>query len=152
MIEPVTEKTLPLAGAVHATTWQESHKHICSAEFLALHTNERQTEYLKQEQALGKRLFLLLDPEPVGIVSIFGSLIENLYVLPQAQGRGYGTALLTHALSQCSGTPTLWVLSTNQRAIRLYQKNGFSPTGAKHVLSPSISEIEMQRAQAPVNP
>lgn len=72
---------------------------------------------------------MLTDGNPVGIVSIEGSPIENLYVLPSAQNRGYGTKLLAFAVQKCVGVPTLWILSTNDRAKRFYERNGFLATG-----------------------
>ena len=92
MIVPVDERNIAAAGAVHAASWRESHS-FCTPEFVAAHTAETQTEYLRREMDAGKALFLLLDPEPVGVVSVQEDLIENLYVLPEKQGRGYGSAL-----------------------------------------------------------
>ena len=104
MIEPVTQSNIMEAAMVHAKSWKESHRELCSAAFLAAHT-------------------------PVGIVSILGSLISNLYVLPSEQNKGYGTQLLAFAVNLCSGTPSLWILSTNDGAKRLYERSGFQPTG-----------------------
>mgnify|MGYP001318797630 CR=1 FL=1 len=143
MIEQVTEKTLPLAAYVHALSWQASHTALCSPEFIAQHTPERQAEYLRGEMGRGKRLFLLTDGKPVGVVTVWGSLIENLYVLPEKQKMGYGTMLLDFAIRQCENTPTLWVLNTNETARKLYLKNGFLETGTTRALNERIYEIEM---------
>ena len=69
MIQPVTEKDLAQAAAIHSESWIDSHKEICSPEFLAIHTPERQKRYLESEIAKGARLYLL---------TVRGSLIENL--------------------------------------------------------------------------
>ena len=84
---------------------------------------------------------MLKDPEPVGIVSVFDNMIENLYVLPSRQRQGYGFRLLSFAIARCS-TPRLWVLSNNT-AIDFYLKAGFVLSGIKKPLSPSLSELEM---------
>lgn len=149
MIEQVTEKNLSLAAYVHSLSWQASHASLCSPDFVALHTPDHQAAYLKNEMRQGKRLFLLTDGKPVGIVTVWRSLIENLYVLPDKQQKGYGTALLNHAIGQCDDIPTLWVLNTNKVAQRIYQKNGFRETGRTHTLNDSLFEIEMVR---PVEP
>lgn len=117
------------AAAIHAESWQDSHRAICSPEFLALHTPRRQKACLEAAIAAGARLYMLTDGKPVGIVSVRGSCIENLYVLPAQQNKGYGSRLLEFAISQCSGAPTLWVLNTNPGARRLYERRGFCPTG-----------------------
>ena len=138
----VSEELLPQAGYVHAQSWRASHRDICSPAFVEAHTAQRQTAYLRGEIAAGKPLWLLLDPEAVGIVSVHGSLIENLYVLPEQQGRGYGTLLLEHALRQCLETPRLSVLSSNERALTWYLRRGFRETG-RRALRDVLAEIDM---------
>ena len=140
----VTEENLRQAAAVHAVSWRESHRDICSAEFVAAHTTERQMDYIRREMARGKRFFLLEDEVAVAVVSLQGSVIGDLYVDPSMQGKGYGTALLKFAMAQCQEVPVLWVLSTNERAARLYQRIGFSATGRQKVLSAALREIEMR--------
>lgn len=139
----VNEENLFAAGYVHSESWKESHKGFCSAEFVARHTPEAQTGYLRRELAAGKRLYMLMDPEPVGIVSVQGGLIENLYVLPREQNKGYGTALLEHAVRRCEGIPTLWILNNNRGAYRFYSRNGFQETGRRKQLNAQLSEIEL---------
>ena len=49
---------------------------------------------------------------------------------PAHQGKGYGGALLTHALQRCDRDRTLAYLeSTNPRNITLYQRHGFTAIG-----------------------
>lgn len=146
MIVPITEENLMDAARVHAASWQSSHRSICSPGFAAAHTAERQAAYLRGELQAGKSLWLLLDPEPAGLVSLQGDLIENLYVLPEAQGRGCGTRLLRFAVSRCR-RPRLWVLSSNQFAYDWYIRSGFIPTGKKKVLSDSLFERELVRKE-----
>lgn len=145
MIQLVTQAELMAAATIHSESWQNSHREICSPEFLALHTPERQKVYLEAAMAKGARLYLLIDEKPVGIVSVQGDLIENLYVLPSQQNKGYGTQLLSFALGQCASTPRLWILNTNQGAQRLYERNGFRPTGNILQHSGGIYELEMNK-------
>lgn len=142
MIVPITEENLMDAAFVHAEAWRESHKSFCSPEFVATHTTERQADYLRKELAKGKSLWLMLTPEPVGLVSVYDDVIENLYVLPTRQRQGYGTKLLRFAISRCKA-PTLWVLSNNELAYRLYLREGFAPTGQKKRLNETLWELEM---------
>lgn len=87
---------------------------------------------------------MLIEGKPVGIVSVYNDLIENLYILPEEQHKGYGTKLFLFAVEQCQEVPFLWVLSNNQRAISLYNKYGFQKTGNVHALSEAIFEEEMK--------
>jgi GNAT superfamily N-acetyltransferase len=61
------------------------------------------------------------------------AFINDIFVLPQHQGKGYGTAALTalEALLKPRGITQirLRVAAKNSRAHRLYSKLGFSPTG-----------------------
>ena len=142
MIEPVDDANLMAAAEVHGASWRKSHTEICSAEFVAAHTTQRQANYLQTELNRGKRLFLLTDGIPMGVVSVFEDCIENLYVHPDHWGRGYGTALLQFAESQCK-TPRLWVLNTNKQARRFYENRGYRVTGREKVLSETLRELEM---------
>ncbi len=143
MIKPVTQSDMMQAAIIHSGSWMESHRDVCSAEFIAIHTPDRQKRFLESEVARGAQLYMLIDEKPVGIVSIRGSLIENLYVLPSEQNKGYGTQLLAFAVEKCAESPTLWIISTNDGARRLYERNGFRPTGniVKH--AGGMCELEL---------
>ncbi len=123
-------------------SWRASHANFCAPVFVAAHTTERQRAYLLRKMDCGSRFFLLCAPEPVGIVSVTGSVIEDLYVLPSQQRRGYGTALLHYAMQECEDRPVLWVLENNRRALRLYEREGFRPTGRVNCEHGPLAEIE----------
>ena len=148
-IIPVTEENAPLAGAVHAVSWQASHRHFCPEEFVLRFDARRQTEYLLEGMRRGKQVWLLIDPEPAGLISLTetgeGSLIEDLYVLPECERRGYGGALLKAAMAHAKGPVYLWILNNNIKALDYYQKRGFALSGREKPLSGSLSELEMRR-------
>ena len=141
-IVEVDETNIFDAAKVHSVSWQESHRAFCKADFVALHTPERQREYLLGKLKTGYKLYMLLDAEPAGIVSVKESLIEDLYVLPEKQNKGYGSALLEFACAKCTGTPTLWILENNENAARLYRRMGFAETGRRNVVVNGLDEIE----------
>ena len=89
-----------------------------------------------------ERVSLLLSPEPVGITSAWGSLIENLFILPQAQNRGDGSRLLRFAMAMRKGTPELWIPENNEGG-RRYRRFGFRETGRANPLSDTLREIRM---------
>lgn len=143
MITLVTSpKQLEIAAKIHSISWQASHAAFCTPEFLVKHDIPHQLAYLKDEIAMGKTLYMLTDTAPVAIVTLYENLIENLYVLPDKQGMGYGTRLLRYAMDLCQ-TPTLQVLDNNVSAIALYQKIGFTFTGQANAITETLSEIEM---------
>ena len=148
MIIPADRTNLPQAAAIHSVSWQESHRSFCSPDFAALHTPERQLKYLNDKIARGSRLYLLVEDAPVGIVCVTGSLIEDLYVLPDKQNMGCGTRLLEYAIGKCESTPTLWVLENNWNAQRLYRRMGFQKTGKINAGSGNLKEIEYARTSS----
>ncbi len=143
MIIRVNESEMMQAAIIHSQSWKASHTGICSPEFIELHTPEHQRQYLENAVAKGAELYMLVDRGPVGIVSVNGSLIENLYVLPQEQNKGYGTQLLMFAVNKCNNTPSLWILNSNQGAKRLYERNGFCPTGNVVHHKDGLFELEL---------
>lgn len=142
-IVPVMEENLRDAAFVHGAAWRVSHEDICSDDFIAAHTTERQMGYIRDAMNQGRRFYLLETDLPVAVVAVEDSVISDLYVHPAEQRKGYGTILLRYAIGQCEKEPTLWVLNTNEGARRLYQREGFSATGITKVLSDTLFEIEM---------
>lgn len=139
-IQPVTGENFPQAAGTHTLSWRASHRHICSPEFLS---RRDCAGYLRRWMEEGKRLFLLLNPEPVGIVSIQADTIGDLYVHPEKKAMGYGSALLEYALT-CTARPRRTVLSDNNRAITLYERYGFIPTG-REFLRDGLWEVTMEK-------
>ena len=145
MIIEVNENNIYDAAMIHSESWIDSHKQFCSREFIEQHTVEHQIKYLRNEIQNGKKLYMLVEDKPVGIVSIQENLIENLYIKPNEQRKGYGTILLKMAIDKCIGTPSLCILENNVKAYNLYSKYGFYKTGMKNKLSENIYEIEMKQ-------
>ena len=139
MIEIVDERNIAEAARVHSIAWQESHRAFCTADFIALHTVERQQTYIADKIKNGSRFFLL---KSIAVVSVAGNLIEDLYVLPAEQNKGFGSTLLRYAISQCTEKPTLWILENNTAAARLYRRFGFVQTGRRKAITDRLDEIE----------
>ena len=145
MIKTVDEKNIDIAASIHSESWQESHKSFCSPEFVEKHTQEHQKEYLLEKMKNGTVVFILFDEaseKDVGIVSVTENLIEDLYILPSEQNKGYGTTLLRFACGKCTAAPTLWILENNSNAARLYRREGFSETGRRNQIDKGLDEIE----------
>ena len=75
-------------------------------------------------------VYLLLDEgRLIGSVALKGEELDDLIVAPEAQGQGYGKQILLWALEHMHGEQVLLhVAAWNERAIRLYKKNGFEIT------------------------
>jgi len=74
-----------------------------------------------------------------------------LYVHPAWWSTGTGWALMQQVMAKVHvagyASITLWVLEANARARRFYQRAGFAPDGARHVLDDlgGVTEIRYQR-------
>lgn len=144
MFVKVNHRNIEIAAEIHSLSWRASHKTICSEEELKQHTVLFHKQYFKKGISEGKNVYILMKNKPVGVVSVKENFIEDLYVLPDEQHKGYGTELLHFAIKQCKGIPCLCVLETNEKAQSLYYKIGFTMTGNKFPFSKDIYELEMK--------
>ena len=142
MIIPVNDQNITAAATIHSISWKESHRAFCTPDFIEIHSPERQLKCMRDKMKNGTEFFMLIDEDPVGVVSVTDSLIEDLYVLPEKQKMGYGTRLLQFAVGQCSGTPSLWILENNENAERLYRRFGFTKSGRSNAITDQLAEIE----------
>jgi len=60
-----------------------------------------------------------------GFVALQGSYIDRLYVDPEFQRQGIGTALVQYAKEKCPAELGLRTHQQNRRACKFYEKNGF---------------------------
>lgn len=58
------------------------------------------------------------------VATSHGDSLEHLYVHPEAQGRGIGSALLERAKERMPGGFRLWVFQQNAQARRFYEHRG----------------------------
>lgn len=65
----------------------------------------------------GDRLIAVLATSP--------GWLDQLYVVPAAQGTGIGRALVEHAKERSDGVLDLWAFQRNARARRFYESAGF---------------------------
>ena len=129
MIVNVTFNNISDAANVYMDSWKESHKDICSKEFIEKHDLEYMKNYLSEKLKASYNIFIDYENDtPVGIIGINppDEEICLLYVSPEHQQNGYGTKLLYHAIKKCKN-PYIIVLDTNKKAVDFYTKRGFVP-------------------------
>lgn len=81
------------------------------------------------EKGMEKVFLLLADEEIVGSVALRGAEIDDLFVAEKHRGKGYGKELLLWALENIKADRVfLRVAAWNERAVKLYEKMGFSIT------------------------
>ena len=129
MIKKVSEENIIDAAKVYMDSWKDSHKEICSFEFIEKHDLDFMINYLNEKIKNKYDVFInYTDEKPVGIVGINPADEEIclLYISPKEQGKGFGTELLNFALLGCK-EPYITVLDSNKKAIDFYLKRGFIP-------------------------
>ncbi|NBJ09318.1 GNAT family N-acetyltransferase [Microvirga arsenatis] len=92
------------------------------------------------------RIVAIRDGTVVGFLDLVGSHVSNLFVDPQHQGQGIGTALMAEAERWAVGDLTLSVFTLNPDARRLYERLGFEVEGVKMVpFASSSAEVWIMR-------
>jgi GNAT superfamily N-acetyltransferase len=131
--------TLAREEAFGSEVWQERAARGATGEDLVTYVAEEGGRWI------GLATGILRDP--------VGPRLElvGMFVEPAARGRGVGAALVETVCAWVRDRGVarlyLWVTSTNQAALALYRRSGFSPTGRSQPLdhTPSLSELEMVR-------
>ena len=75
-------------------------------------------------------LYVYDDGVVKGFIKIDGSYIARLFVEPVLQNASIGSQLLEYAIKE-HNADHLWALEKNSRAIRFYERHGFTVTGEK---------------------
>lgn len=66
------------------------------------------------------------DGRPAGFIAVQGEEVAQLYVRPDARGRGVGGALLERAKALRPEGLELWCFQRNHEALRFYAAHGFA--------------------------
>ncbi|WP_246771190.1 GNAT family N-acetyltransferase [Aestuariivirga sp. YIM B02566] len=92
-----------------------------------LHTPDEDRYFFREILYPSCQIWGAIAQDLIGIIAFRPGMIEQLYVLPDCQGRGAGSALLAVAMSQ-SDELELWTFQRNARARRFYEAKGFVAT------------------------
>jgi len=125
-----------ITALAHAT-WPAAYGDILAPEQISWMLAEQyNAEQLQADMAAGIAfVYALLDTRRIGFFA-YGptdnpheALLHKIYLLPEFQSQGIGSAMLQEARRRCrcAGFTSLclYVNQHNQRAIRAYQRNGF---------------------------
>jgi GNAT superfamily N-acetyltransferase len=148
-----TPEDARVVAEVHVRSWQEAYPGLVPQDYLdALSVDERARQWARMlaDTDWPRRGTFVLE-DGAGAVSGFVHLrpsededavdgvgeVAALYLRAHTWGRGGGRALIGAALTEFARagwtTATLWVLGTNDRARRFYERCGWAPDGGEKV-------------------
>jgi ribosomal protein S18 acetylase RimI-like enzyme len=141
IIRPATEADAAAIAELHAASWRDAYAHILAPEFLSGSIETDRLAVWSQR---------LRDSPPTQVVNVafdptgkaqafvcgycdfdpvWGSVVDNLHVRPQARGRGIGEQLLRSVAGDLSTRASssglhLWVFEANVAGVRFYERLG----------------------------
>ncbi len=151
-VRAATIKDAAYIATVHIRSWQAAYRGLVPQDYLDTLDIARRTE--SWQRALGETdwskggvVVAVPGPEVLGFAGFGPSRdadedksggavgeIRQIYLLPEAWGKGFGQRLMSTALLRLASAgyaqATLWALATNTRARHFYEKNGWAPDGA----------------------
>ena len=119
IIRPATRDDVPrivrifLDARAEATPWLP-----------VLHTEEEDAAFFGGHVDAGKARVAEQQGRVFGFVVVDDGLLGHLYVAPDAQRQGVGTALLEDTMRALPSGFTLWTHQGNERARSFYEKHG----------------------------
>ena len=85
---------------------------------------------MKEYESALDSLYVYDDGVVKGFIKIEGTYIARLFVEPVLQNGTIGSQLLEYAVKE-HDADHLWALEKNEKAIRFYERHGFTATGEK---------------------
>lgn len=156
-----TLEDAPALADLHISSWKETYSHLLpEGYFDEEHINGRHQLWqriLKDSQADFSLSMAEIDDHVIGFAftgptqAPHGHIVPrdrqlySIYVAKDYHGSGAGQALLNATLGD--DPALLWVAKANDRAIRFYQRNGFSFDGTQQINrhTPKLVEVRMIR-------
>ena len=91
-----------------------------------MHTPEEDLAWVSQTVLPQQEVWVAeMDGQVVGVASLDGATLTQLYILPGKQGLGIGCALLARAKERRPEGLELWAFQRNTRARAFYERRGF---------------------------
>lgn len=149
-VRAATVRDAPELAAIQARSWQAAYQGLLPQDFLdkldmANGTERWERALLAAQWPKAGVMVAVPGPEMVGFAR-FGPTrdkgedtalvaeITQIYIAPEVWGRGLGKRLMSTALARLAASGyaqvTLWVLDTNSRARRFYERCGWVQDGA----------------------
>jgi ribosomal protein S18 acetylase RimI-like enzyme len=140
-IRPATELDAANIAAIHAASWRDAYANILAPEFLSgcIEANRLAVWSRRlRDRPPNQLVNVALDSTGQALAfacsyrdfdPVWGSLLDNLHVVPQARGQGIGELLFRFVVGQLSERNSslglhLWVFEANVSGLRFYERLG----------------------------
>jgi ribosomal protein S18 acetylase RimI-like enzyme len=165
-IRPAVAADAATVAAIHVASWRDAYAQILTSEYLNGPIEADRTAVWSKrlrERPQGQLVEIAFDQagHAQGFVcgyldsdSVWGSLIDNLHVLPQTRSRGIGERLLRTAGRQLLANGPgrglhLWVFEANEAAVRFYKRLGGEVVERDHSKMPAAGGKAVLRVHWP---
>lgn len=111
---------MPQASRIHRASFDDRLPWL-----KGLHTPQEDQWFYENCIFTQCNIWAVFAPEMTGIIAFKTGWIEQLYILPEFQGRGIGSVLLKQA-QQTFPHLQLWTFQRNIQAQKFYGKHGFT--------------------------
>lgn len=128
-------------AAIHCASWRDAYANVLDPTFLAgpIEDDRRSLWLDRMTMPLENQTVLVADTASTGLAAFicayrnhdprWGSLIDNLHVLPLFRGRHIGEKLMCAAATAIQSEVAtaglhLWVFEANQAGLRFYERLG----------------------------
>ena len=121
------------------------HRRACLVAYAFMNWSHSEEEvrawYAGKFSAWDWGLVAEVDGRAVGFIATCGAYVDQLFIDPDHQRRGIGTALLTAALERVPPAAALTVFKDNRPARRFYERHGF--VEVRRFWNPDVNALEM---------
>ena len=166
VIRPAGEADAATIAAIHAASWRDAYAHILAPEFLSGGIEADRLAVWSQrlrDRPPAQLVNVAFDPNGLAQAfvcvycdfdPVWGSLMDNLHVRPQARGQGIGEQLFRGVAGQLSARNPgsalhLWVFEANVAGLRFYQRLGGRVVGRENSELPAAGGKPVLRVHWP---
>ena len=148
-------------AALHAASWRDSYRGILSNQYLDSNIgSERKAFWERRFTNPRANQYVVVAESGANIVGFacaygnedqeWGTMLDNLHVLPSGRGEGIGSKLIAHVACWCSETHPgkglfLWVFDRNVQARRFYERLGGMVVGNTVWTAPDDTSVKELR-------